>query len=129
MKEIIRVFPINPVAASRPRVTRHATFYSKQYTQFRKDFKKLVGHPKMLLGTISVTAIFYIQMPKSWSKKKKAYMNKQAHISKPDIDNLSKAVLDGISGNYFHDDSQVAILHTQKYWAEEGKISMIVKEL
>ena len=129
MSELVKVFNINPVAASRPIVSKYGVRYSKAYTEWRKDFKWLVGTSTELTGTLSCTLLLYIQMPKSWSKKKKAEMNKQLHIQKPDIDNLAKAVLDGVSGSYFRDDSQIAILHAQKYWAEEGKISMILKEI
>ncbi len=131
MSEIIRVFNIDPQSASRPIVSKYGVRYSKNYTAFRKAFKMIVMANKQdeLRGTLSATILFYIAMPKSWSKKKREEHRKQLHTSKPDIDNLAKAVLDGVSGQYFRDDSQIAILHTQKYWAETGKISLILKEV
>ncbi len=129
MKELIKVFNINPISASRPRVTRYAVFYSKAYEGFRKDFKRLLGHRMELTGAISATVSFDIAMPKSWTKKKKLELEGKPHTQKPDIDNFLKAVLDGMNGHYYEDDSQIAMIHSQKTWAKEGKITVILREM
>ena len=133
MKELIKTFNIVPQSASRPIVSKYGVRYSKAYTLWRKDFKRLVGtsigESYALNGALSVTIFFYMPIPKSWSKKKQIEANGTAHTSKPDIDNLAKAVLDGISGRYFKDDSQVAALHCMKYWSNDPHISVIMKEV
>lgn len=62
--------------------------------------------------------IFRIKMPASWSAKKRAKYNETRHLSKPDIDNLIKAVLDCL----FYNDSSVYSVKAIKYWAEESNI-------
>lgn len=39
-----------------------------------------------------------------------------------DLDNVAKAVLDGIKGHVFHDDSQVMRLLVEKRWAESEAV-------
>lgn len=62
--------------------------------------------------------IFIIPMPKSWSQKKRDLMNGQPHQQKPDIDNLTKSLLDAL----FDDDSHIWDIRTSKVWGEMGQI-------
>jgi crossover junction endodeoxyribonuclease RusA len=39
-----------------------------------------------------------------------------------DLDNVAKAVLDGIKGYVFHDDAQVMRLLVEKRWAEDERV-------
>lgn len=39
------------------------------------------------------------------------------HIKKPDLDNLIKSVVDGLSGILFEDDKQIVALHASKRYA------------
>ncbi len=39
-----------------------------------------------------------------------------------DLDNVAKAVLDGIKGHVFHDDAQVMRLVVEKHWAETEQV-------
>lgn len=54
----------------------------------------------------------YFQMPKSWSKMKRAEMKGTPHRQKPDRDNVDKAVLDAL----FKQDCGVAIGFLRKFW-------------
>ena len=80
------IFDINPVPASRPRVTRWGTFYGKKYKQFKLEMELLlidadknnpVNPTKWLEGLISADMTFFVPIPKSWSKKKKTSKNGQ----------------------------------------------------
>ena len=55
-------------------------------------------------------------------------MMPEIHSDKrPDIDNLAKAVIDGLNGIAFNDDAQIADLHvTKKYHAGDGQSKTIV---
>lgn len=64
--------------------------------------------------------VFHIPMPQSWSKKKRLEMNEEPHQSKPDIDNLVKALFDAV----FEDDSCVWRIYAEKRWSETGKIDI-----
>ena len=65
---------------------------------------------------------FYLPMPKSWSKKKKAEFVGKPHMQKTrnDLDNLIKAVMDAL----IKDDGCVHYLKASKFWAEEGMIKL-----
>ena len=41
------------------------------------------------------------------------------HASKPDLDNVIKAVLDGLQGRAFDDDRQVVVIEAQAHYAEK----------
>lgn len=62
---------------------------------------------------------FVIPMPKSWSKKKKRYMNRIPHQQKPDVDNLLKSLLDAV----LPEDCKVwHFREIKKRWGSTGKI-------
>lgn len=61
---------------------------------------------------------FYIEMPKSWSDKKRRQNNMTHHQQKPDLDNLIKSFMD----SFGIDDSFVHTIHAEKMWAYEGMI-------
>jgi len=66
------------------------------------------------------TVIFGIQMPKSWSKKKKEVMENTPHTQRPDLDNLIKALCDAI----YEEDSHIHCYHPSKVWAAEAYIEI-----
>lgn len=61
---------------------------------------------------------FILPMPTSWSKKKRAVMNGQAHQQKPDVDNMIKALMDAL----YVDDAHIWDLRVTKLWGESGQI-------
>lgn len=65
---------------------------------------------------------FVMPMPPSWSKKKREQFNGKPHQSKPDCDNMLKALMDAL----FDDDSSVWDCRITKLWGEKGQI--IIRE-
>ena len=66
--------------------------------------------------------IFWMPMPKSWSKKKKYKMVSTPHQQRPDIDNLCKSLLDAMYG----DDSHVHDIRITKLWGfSDGGIEIL----
>jgi len=62
-------------------------------------------------AAVSVTAVFWIARPASVSEKKRP-----AHTVKPDVDKLTRAILDALTGVVYRDDSQVDHIEaTKKY--------------
>ena len=131
-------FNINPVPASRPRVTRWGTFYGKKYKEFKRemgvmliesDRPSLVNPVLWLEGLISADMTFFVPMARSWSKKKKSLKNEQFCDNNADLDNYEKAILDSLNGIYFNDDRQIVQQKSQKIWAETGSIRIILKEI
>lgn len=78
---------------------------------------------------VIVTAFFPI--PKSWSAKRKAEAGNGLmwHTSKPDGDNILKAVGDGLNGVVFKDDSQVALSKVIKQYAPVPRLEVVVEAL
>ena len=67
---------------------------------------------------------FHLPMPKSWSKSKRDAMRGQAHQSKPDADNLNKALQDAMCP----EDSHVWDVRITKRWADTGYITITTHE-
>ena len=73
---------------------------------------------------IAVMLDFFIAWPKGTNKKLAA--TEVLHYKKPDIDNLSKPVLDGISqANLWNDDNQNAQFYAEKKWSPRGHVTEI----
>jgi len=65
---------------------------------------------------------FFLPIPPSWSGKKKIQFEGQPHRSKPDKDNLEKAVLDALK----EDDSGVWDGRVTKRWSANPRIEITV---
>lgn len=112
------IFKIDPVA--KPRMTqRDRWLYPPRRCVSRYyAFKDIIAALGMDLPVSGAYVSFKIQMPKSWSKKKKAVMEGQPHQQVPDLDNLLKALLDSVYSN----DSVVWQISAEKRWAKKGSI-------
>lgn len=75
---------------------------------------------------LEVNIVAYFPTPRSASKKKKAAMlsGEINPTSKPDVDNISKIILDSLNGIAYRDDSQVTDLKIQKKYAEYGRVEL-----
>lgn len=124
------IFPINPTAASRPRVSfkgGHA-YFAGPYAKFRTAMKELV--PQVIgddhspyEGDVIVTVEFIATRPKTT----------KLAAPRGDIDNYLKAIFDALNEWAWVDDKQVVICHARKSWSssheEEGYIKISVKEV
>lgn len=86
--------------AKRPVVVRYYAFCDELRLKFKEPLPERLG------------LIFYIKTPQSWSKKKTEAMLHQPHQQRPDIDNLTKAVMDALC----EDDSHIYQLEAKKVW-------------
>ena len=124
-------FDINPVPASRPRVSRWSTYYPKKYTQFKKDMEALTGEldTTPCENLVCVSLQFMIKIPKSWSKKKRLAGENTYCNNNSDIDNYIKAILDSLNGVYFIDDRQVVEVFAIKKYSNEPRILFKMMEM
>ena len=124
-------FEINPVPASRPRVSRWSTYYPKKYTKFKQDMEALTSELDTTLSEklVRVEIDFMIKIPVSWSKKKKQELNNTYCSNNSDIDNYIKAILDSLNGVFFIDDRQVVEIFARKIYSKEGYILYKQKEI
>lgn len=83
------------------------------------------GANPLIAGPIQAEIEFVIAPPKRPK-------NKNFHVTKPDLDNLIKLVLDALNGIVWEDDSQIVHLCAKKRYAvlnERPFIELIVKDL
>lgn len=109
-------YDITPCA--KPRMTRGDKFRKRPATQRYWDFKRECLLKKVKLYE-EMRVIFFMPMPKSWSKKKKAQMVHMPHKQKPDLDNLLKGLMDILP-----EDSHLYNVHAEKYWSDTGGIGI-----
>jgi len=109
-------FPISPIAASRPRVSKHGAYFKGPYKRFRQEMPEIIldilGHNfKPIEGDLAVDLELVITRPK------------QTKLTAPraDIDNFVKAVFDSLNGYLWEDDRQILKLYAVKQWAEVGE--------
>jgi len=116
--------PAIPIAQPRPRACRrggHASVYEAEKGHPIHAFKlaaRLVARMalrgrKPLVGPVGVSLQFLMPRPKSrvWKTKPMPW---EWHASKPDVDNLAKAILDALNGILWLDDGQVCHLVVAK---------------
>lgn len=98
----------------------------QKYWDYKRDVKRLAMLQLMVLPTNNIWVKFYLPMPESWSQKKKKKMCFELHESRPDADNLFKALTDGLMG----EDKTIADFRASKFWYDgEGHIEISVNEL
>lgn len=95
----------------RPCVMRYRAFCDKLRAEFTQAHISLPD---------AFEIQFTIEMPASWSQKKRNKMCGRPHQSRPDLDNMLKAVCDAAS----KEDSTVHAVAATKVWGKCGMISI-----
>lgn len=117
--------PGEPQGKSRPRFDsiRHRTYTptkTKQYEELIAYCYRFAGG-NLFDGPVTVTVLACYAVPTSISKRKQALLLAQEEPvkRKPDIDNVTKAVLDALNHIAYNDDKQVISLVAAKCYAEK----------
>lgn len=86
---------------------------------------------QLLDGPLEAVLEMRFPVPASWSKAKRARALAGVgwHTSKPDADNVAKAVLDACNGVVFRDDSQIVILTATKEFSETPGVRVVIREV
>jgi Holliday junction resolvase RusA-like endonuclease len=125
-KELKFTFDITPQSKLRPRLTRGGNVYTPQKT---KDYEralatllalKLAPGFKPILAPIECEFEFYFKKAKSVPK------SRLDHTTRPDLDNLVKAVKDAFNGILWKDDSQIYGLSALKAYGEKECVKLTV---
>lgn len=132
------VFEIEPVEQARPRATRmgrgirlydpkKVSVYKKQLAMMCKFQYKQVP----LTGPLMVKLNFFRHVQSSLSKKERELRLSGSHrpVVKPDTDNYIKSTLDGLNGLLWEDDNQIVDLVAHKYYSDNPRVEIEVKEL
>ena len=103
----------------------HTYFKDRKLMETEKEFYyalKPYAPKEPSLAPIKLSIWFYFDI-----KDKKKW--KQPKVSKPDVDNYSKAFIDQMAKvGFFVDDSQIVSLHLEKFYAEKASIVVRVEE-
>lgn len=76
--------------------------------------------PRALLeGPLAVSLEFTLPIPASWSRGRREAAHGRWHATRPDLDNLVKAVKDGLSGLVYADDRSIARIEAAKRYGEQ----------
>lgn len=115
--DVLLEIPVIPIGA--PRMTQRDRWKKRPVVLRYFDYKDTVRLSGFKV-TETLNVIFYMQMPKSWSAKKKAAMDGKPHDQKPDIDNLLKALMDTTG-----EDKTVHTITARKIWSSNPRITIL----
>ena len=133
MNAVTFVIPGKPFAKQRPRFSRAS---GRSYTPAQTvSFERIVGQiaaphfPTPITGPVRLTIFATFEPAASWSKKKAADHLHRPHTQKPDLDNIQKAICDGLNRIAFADDGQVAEIVCRKVWGISAQTVVIVEAI
>ena len=133
MSEWIITLPIAPVPKGRPRAFRMGNHVRMHTPKKTRDYEQKIAFlasqslpSKPIEGPIQLDVVAILKRPKRLMRKKDPD-GLLPHTSRPDIDNLRKAVMDGLK-RHWRDDSQVCCGTSHKLYAEkEGLPRLVIK--
>ena len=135
MLRIELTIPGKPVAQGRPRFYRRGTFVvatdPKASKVYKADIQYLAQKHKednnisgLLDGPLGLDVMAYFPCRKCrWRKTKPR--TEEHHAKRPDADNVAKSIKDGLTGVFYHDDSQISELIIRKRIAAQGEAPRI----
>lgn len=132
--------PGTPVGKGRPRAARRGAGVVMFTPEKTAGYEALVAAAAsnamraeagpLFTGPLEAALEMRIPIPASWSKAHKAAALAGAELptSKPDIDNVAKAILDACNGVVFRDDAQVVMLVATKAFSDEPGVRVVIRE-
>ena len=114
-----------PRGKGRPRFTKDGHAYTDEKTREYEKLIRLTWQSKYkespLESNVEVKILAYYPIPKNWSRAKTYQAETELLLPtvKPDLDNVIKAVLDGLNGVAWVDDKQVVSIDCRKFYAKE----------
>jgi len=134
-----------PRPKDRPRA-RIAGYGKKQFVAFynTKEVENAENHVlifateamqkqgvSMFESAIALDLLFYVQIPKSFSRVKRERANNGdiVPVTKPDLDNYVKLVMDAMNKVVYKDDNLVVALRARKGYSDNPGTVIIIEEL
>lgn len=116
----------------RPIIIHHSDPKTVQY----ENLVALIGREEMggrnpFAGAIEITLRILLKIPKSMPKYKreKVAAGSLVPISKPDVDNVEKAICDALNHIVWIDDSQIVDVAKRKRFSEKPGVVVTIQEL
>lgn len=131
-------FDIKPMAKQSFRTTRSGQKYlDPSVIKYRKAIRnKAIAQMRnqkaeKIEGAVNMNIVYAFRRPQSLSKKERNEIDNGKIVpktTKPDIDNLTKAILDALNGIFWKDDAQVTQIKIQKVWSSKDQIEVEIWE-
>ena len=120
------------ISKGRPRFARrgaHVIAYTPEKTktyeaQIKSAALEAMAGGQITTGAVHVDIVIHVEPPASWSKKRRAEaLDGAIHpMGKPDIDNVTKGILDAMNGIVYADDKQVIQMTVVKRYFEPAGV-------
>ena len=133
--------PGMPVGKGRPKASRTPTGIRMRTPEKTAHYENLVAmsaHAAMikasitepLAGPVELTLVMDYKIPASWSKRaqERAQRGETHPTTKPDLDNVLKAIGDACNGIVWRDDAQIVVMLGAKAYGPEPKTTIRVIE-
>lgn len=115
----------NPIG--KPRMTQRDKWKKRpcvmKYRAWADKARVCAGELPPADKILSLSWIAYFEPPVSWSKNKRESMIGELHRSKPDRDNIDKALLDAL----FDDDKAIAAGTITKLWGTKARLEVEIE--
>ena len=116
-------------------MTRSGVAYTPTKTrQYEKavalQVKRQLQGREPIQGPVAVELEFWLPIPRSWSKRKQGQARDHEILptTKPDLDNLTKAVVDACNGLVWMDDSQIVQETARKTYGDPPRIVLRTRQ-
>jgi Holliday junction resolvase RusA-like endonuclease len=138
MSKFSFVIKTKPIPKERPFFSminaKPVVFTPKRTHEFEQlvcSVAKQYTPPQPLEGSIHIDIKFYFNPPKKQIKKNSGSFEGVPKSSRPDLDNLIKSILDGLSSSgFWKDDSQISKIIAEKMWTDkEPRIEITISDL
>lgn len=133
------IIPGEPQAKQRPRINRRTmSMYTPSETKAYENKISVICKYAMLArkaepaeGPIRVLVAVYKRIPKSASRKQQGLMASGSirPMTRPDLDNVVKIVLDGMNKVAYKDDRQVVAIQAMAQYSQEPRVEVTVEEV
>lgn len=120
------------IGKGRPRFARrgaHVVAYTPEKTktyeaQIRSAALEAMAGNQVVIGAVHVDIVIHVEPPASWSKNRRAeaFADVVYPMGKPDIDNVTKGILDAMNGIVYADDKQVVQMTVVKRYFEPAGV-------
>lgn len=123
------------VGKGRPRFnTKTYTTYTPEKTKAFEEklkmyFIKKYKRPEVSENPFKIKILAEFKPPKSLSKKKQMQLIGKPYPKKPDMDNITKAILDSLNGLAYKDDNQIVSINAEKKYGLADRIIIILEEI
>lgn len=103
--------------------------YERRVRSACMEVMEAAGIVEPIKGAVSVQLVATFEIPASWSKVKRnqALSGDLLHITKPDLDNVIKAVFDGCNSAIWVDDCQVCSLVASKGYGSAPSVEVMIE--